>query len=207
MFIVSISGNIGVGKSTILEVLKSLGHKVIMEGINRGAWSSLLQEYYRNPKRCSFHFQTVVLIDIYNQIRKAKTNKVIQKYDFLFTERSCIDCFAFASVAHVQGNLSDLEFETFKNIYKKFSLVPHIVITLQLDTITCLRRIRNRGRPCEENIDIQYLDLVESETKKSLRQQTEQCLPLIKNIFVKCYNRDVDSIVEEILSKIKKLNL
>jgi deoxyadenosine/deoxycytidine kinase len=58
MPIISIAGNIGVGKSTLLKRLESMGHTVMFEGINRGAWGGLLKKYYDDPKKYAYLFQT-----------------------------------------------------------------------------------------------------------------------------------------------------
>jgi deoxyadenosine/deoxycytidine kinase len=56
MPIISISGNIGAGKSTLLKRLESMGHTVMFEGINRGAWGGLLKKYYDDPKKYAYLF-------------------------------------------------------------------------------------------------------------------------------------------------------
>eukprot|EP01048_Picozoa_sp_COSAG05_P018037 COSAG05_NODE_2569_length_2888_cov_1.738975_1_plen_102_part_00 len=39
-------GNIGAGKSTLMTLLEKQGHKVVLEGIDRSTWGTLLDDYY-----------------------------------------------------------------------------------------------------------------------------------------------------------------
>jgi deoxyadenosine/deoxycytidine kinase len=60
--VTSIDGNIGSGKSTVLEELKQRGYFVFEEDLNN--WGTLLEKFYANPKRWMCSLQIKILHDI-----------------------------------------------------------------------------------------------------------------------------------------------
>ena len=64
--IVSIDGNIGAGKSTILAELNNMGYHVFPEDVE--SWGSFLEKLYVDPKRWAFTFQMRVIHSLYNQL-------------------------------------------------------------------------------------------------------------------------------------------
>lgn len=166
MPIISISGNIGAGKSTLLKRLESMGHTVMFEGINRGAWGGLLKKYYDDPKKYAYLFQTTVLADMaeqWNVLARAKLGDKI-----VFTERSCLDNMAFTSLIYEDGNMTNDEYATFKRLHALIGTNPDMVVMLRASTSTCLDRIRFRDRDGEDKITVQYLDKIKAHTERVL---------------------------------------
>jgi deoxyadenosine/deoxycytidine kinase len=166
MPIISISGNIGAGKSTLLKRLESMGHTVMFEGINRGAWGGLLKKYYDDPKKYAYLFQTTVLADMaeqWNVLARAKLGDKI-----VFTERSCLDNMAFTSLIYEDGNMTNDEYATFKRLHALIGTNPDHVVMLCAKTSTCLDRIRFRDRDGEDKITVQYLDKINAHTERVL---------------------------------------
>lgn len=89
--IISLDGNIGAGKSSILKELKNIGYIIFPEDID--TWQPILDNFYNDPKRWSFTLQIAIinnLRDQYNQI-----NELLQTNSFVFIEKS----------SHIQQNL------------------------------------------------------------------------------------------------------
>jgi predicted ATPase len=120
--IISVNGNIACGKSTLLRALEKRGYAVVMEGLDRDEWGNVLSMYYKNPKRYGYLFQTLVAAEMketYAALRAGKYEKFTEKKDpkVIFTERSHVDCLAFAKLVWRQSNMSNVEYQTFKRIY------------------------------------------------------------------------------------------
>jgi deoxyadenosine/deoxycytidine kinase len=189
--IISVNGNIGSGKSSILKKLDKLGYKVYLEGINRDAWGDFLSKFYDAPSTYSFSFQTVVLADMSKLLEKIIND---DDDDIVFIERSVIDCYAFAKLHYNSGNMSETEFSTFKYLYKKLALFPDYNIYLDVDSKTCIDRISFRGRDCESAVSIDYIKDVEKVTKDML------VTSMIKNIYIDCNKKCIDTIVLELVN-------
>ena len=78
--LVSVEGNIGAGKTTLLKLMKSrslsyvrfLDEPVgVWESIKNEAEESLLQVYYKDPKRWSYTFQSCALLSRYQTLASA----------------------------------------------------------------------------------------------------------------------------------------
>ena len=67
----------------------------------------------------------------------------------------------FARMHYQAGNLHALEWQTYEALYSEFMSVPHlqptVLVYLDVTPTTALRRIRQRNRPSEERITLDYL--------------------------------------------------
>jgi len=127
---ISIEGNVGVGKSTVLNVLKERGHKVREEQV--GAWT-LLAPFFKD-RSLAFFFQLQVLASYADA-----------QCEFL--ERSPASALLFAKILFRDNNLSLFEMELLKIVASKLFSVKHIY--LRLDAAKCLERIQKRRREGE----------------------------------------------------------
>lgn len=165
--IISFEGIIGAGKSTtikyISEYLLKLGYSVYVINENIDEWVSdgILQKFYENPKRYSYHFQTKVFMD------KVKTfcdayNKYWNKVDFIITERSLVSDFIFASILHNDGMMDDMEFKHYNQWYNMWkTMIPNeflncFTIYIKVDCTTAMQRVTERSRSGENNISEEY---------------------------------------------------
>jgi len=170
--IVSVAGNIGSGKSTLLRYLKKSGCFVLLEGVNRNKWKGLLSKYYENPRKYSFLFQTIILLDMNEEWEKFTD----LAHPIIFTERSCIDTLAFATLIHSEGNMSDEEFDTFKQLYTKLGSAPDLVINLKVKPTVCYDRICYRDREGEDKISLDYLQKFSTASEKILKESGIKCV-------------------------------
>lgn len=173
--IISINGNIACGKSTLISELEKKGHTVVLEGYNRGEWGNVLSLYYKNPKRYGYLFQTLVIAEMkesYQRIREE--GKFLGKHedDIVFVERAHVDCLAFAQLVHRNGDMSDVEFKTFKRLYDLLLEQPDVIISLQLSPEICFERCKARGRKCESDITLDYLRGVHNLTNSAMLENS-----------------------------------
>jgi len=161
---VSLEGAIGVGKSSLLEKLKSFPDVTVHpEPIER--WKSfnegfnMLDELYKNPN-FTMGFQTFVLADYLYGCRKLENEIKENDTKIIITERT-----PYSSIKIFGESLlkNRLELGTLIFLYEQIKdklIIPDLIFYLRGNKELCLKRIRNRGRCEEEEIDENYCDLI-----------------------------------------------
>ena len=161
--IVAIEGNIGAGKTTLLKWIK--GFK-LEEPVDEwcvdwnGSRINLLDEYYDNPIKYAFLFQQKCMETKVNQLKK------LPEFGTIFLDRSIGANLIFAKVQHKLGCLDDVEMATYDDMhYRVKKQLPSVQYYIYLKTPVkdCLKRIKERGRECEQGITEEYLELLEKE--------------------------------------------
>lgn len=167
--IISVEGNIGVGKSTFINILRSNwpgGCEVISEPVDM--WKNIvgsngkniLQTFYEDIPRWAYSFQNVVYIT-----RMMKMEKIIRNSTFkhIFLDRSLeTDKNVFEAMLHDQGHLSQIEHSMYNlwcDFYHQYVRPQDnkIYIYLQASPEICAVRIKKRARIEEESIRLDYL--------------------------------------------------
>ena len=162
---IAIEGSIGVGKSTFIDIIKSLDtegkYEFLPEPVKQ--WTNLggvnmLQKFYDDPQEHAFTFQTWVLITRANQVAETP-KKAIRIIERSFD--SSLHC--FANILKENGFLSDVQMDLLRELAWTLKsnasgrLEVDAYVYLKGDPATCLDRIRSRNRPEEGLIDIAYL--------------------------------------------------
>lgn len=151
---VSIAGNIGVGKSTLVGILaEELRWQPYYELVTDHPY---LDDYYRDRERWGFHSQIWFLTQRYEQhLEIADTpGSVIE-------DRSMYEDYEIFVKGLLEENiLSQRDFRTYRRLYT--TLVqriqpPTLLIYLQASIETLQARIATRARPSEMNIPPAYL--------------------------------------------------
>lgn len=151
-FIVCIDGNIGAGKTTVLQEIEKKGYPVYYEPFQDNPWLPL---YYQDPQKYALNTQIWFLSERFRQYKNAdfSTMKIV------FIERSqYTDRFIFVELIKQQGNMNDLEVDTYKHhfeIYK--NPLPELTIVLDTPPTECKDRMTKRGRGMEEGVPLDYL--------------------------------------------------
>ncbi|MCF6277873.1 MAG: deoxynucleoside kinase [Anaerolineales bacterium] len=160
---VAVAGNIGVGKSTLVEMLcQKLNWEPFYEPV---AENPYLADFYKNMPAWSFHSQVFFLshrLRSHHQLAAHPTS-VIQ-------DRSVYeDAEVFAKNLARQGHIQPRDYQTYRELYETvigFLPPPDLVIYLRASVPTLLQRIASRGRDYERTIVPDYLaglnDLYES---------------------------------------------
>lgn len=150
-----ISGNIGVGKTTLSEkISKKFGWELQLEEVKDNPY---LDDFYKSMKDWSFHLQIFFLNSRFNQIQKISesSNVVIQ-------DRSIYEDYeVFTKTLHDSGVLMEREFNNYKRLYNtilKYINEPDLLIYLRnLNINNIISNIDKRSRKFEKSIDKEYL--------------------------------------------------
>jgi len=160
---VAVAGNIGVGKSTLVEMLcTKLGWEPFYEP---AAENPYLADFYGDMPAWSFHSQIFFLshrLRSHHELAKHPTS--------LIQDRSVYeDAEVFAQNLFRQGHIQPRDYQTYRELYETvigFLPPPDLVIYLRASVPTLLSRIESRGRDYERTIAPDYLaglsDLYES---------------------------------------------
>lgn len=169
--IIHVEGNIGAGKSTLMDLLKNdLINKAefFKEPVKK--WQTLnghnlLELMYKEPKRYGSTFQSYAMLTTLKQIKKFKESTKPLKF-FERSLRSMKNCFVEAMKSNeiIDDVTYAVFMEWFKFIEKKFRrrrcCKPDLVIYIKTSPENLLERIKQRGRYEESNMDLGYLTLL-----------------------------------------------
>ncbi|MBO8178794.1 deoxynucleoside kinase [Aeribacillus pallidus] len=153
--VITIAGTVGVGKSTMTKALaKALGFRTSFEKVDTNPY---LDAFYKDFKRWSFHLQ------IYFLAERFKEQKRIFEYGGGFVQDRSIyeDTGIFARMHYEKGNMSAVDYETYRSLFEAMVMTPYfphpdLLIYLEGSLDDVIRRIRERGRPMEQQTPIEY---------------------------------------------------
>lgn len=150
MPIFTIDGNIGCGKSTILDFLHTQYHYSIdVEPIAK--WQPFLEEMYRH-NRGAFNFQVRVWLDRCWIQEKPNMSLVMERAPFFQVN-------SFVPINLENGRITAKEYESLNEMYDKTFKMwsPSGMVYLRSNPDRCLHRIHRRARSSEESIEPRYL--------------------------------------------------
>jgi deoxyadenosine/deoxycytidine kinase len=153
-YFVTIAGNIGVGKSTLVTLLsRKLGWEPVLEAV---AENPYLADFYKDMNRWSFHSQVYFLVR-----RLQQHHSLLQQSSAVLQDRSVYeDAEIFARNLYHQGHLSERDWYAYFELYQTLARLlkpPDLVIYLRASIPTLRRRITGRGREYERSIADTYL--------------------------------------------------
>jgi deoxyadenosine/deoxycytidine kinase len=151
---VTVAGNIGVGKSTLVELLsKRLGWEPFYEPVGENPY---LAEFYRDMRAWAFHSQMFFLtrrLRAHRQLLDHPTSAI--------QDRSVYeDAEVFAQNLYLQRHMAERDYQTYRELYlilTDFLPPPDLVIYLRASIPTLQQRIALRGRDYEKQIELEYL--------------------------------------------------
>ena len=152
--VISIDGNIGAGKTSILKELEKRGCVVFPEDI--GTWKPILDAFYNNPQRWTFTLQMGILNSLHDQYRQMKELSSVNT--IIFMERDPSSSKIFAEICKADGFMTNDEYKIYQGIFEKLIWQPDIKLFINTNVMTCMERIRKRGRECEKDIKHAYLE-------------------------------------------------
>ena len=147
--LICVTGAVGAGKTTLARKLgQTLAGKVLEEEVSG---NELLEDFYRDPAQYALPLQAKFLLSRFSQLRAdhwCKEGVVIT--DYLFEKDT-----VFAKL-----NLKNPELQSHQGLWQMLKdrvRRPNAVIYLQAEPMLLLERIRQRNRPFEKGITLEYL--------------------------------------------------
>jgi len=172
--IVSIEGNIGSGKSTLMknlkEYFKNNNHVIFLkepvdewEKIKDANGRTILEKFYADQHTYSFPFQMMAYISRLNELRKTlKTLQLTSDKKYIIISERCLytDKFVFAKMLFESGKMEDINYQIYLSWFDTFSgeFPVHKMIYVKTLPEICHKRIHTRSREGEENIPLDYLE-------------------------------------------------
>src|SRR5512137_878605 len=191
-----IDGPIGVGKTSLATLLApELNARLIFE---RAEENPFLTDFYHDPARFRFQTQIFFLMSRFAQQEEFSQHDLVNQVtisDYLFAKDRI---FAYL-------NLNDHERALYEQIYRRIEpkvVRPALVIFLQADTETILRRIKQRARPFEKDVSRDYIEAVNEAYSHYFFRYTETPLLVINTSDIDFVHnpQDLDDLIRQILS-------
>jgi deoxyadenosine/deoxycytidine kinase len=213
--IVSVDGNIGSGKSTLMEKLKAYfsdNKNVVFlkepvdewETITDENGITILEKFYENPSKYGFAFQIMAYISRLDVIRKEikkNPNAIFISERSLFTDK-----LVFAKMLFDSGNIELINYKIYLKWFNTFAddFPVSKVIYVNTNPEICHMRIEKRSRTGESNIPLEYLQNCHKYHNNMLDVKSEDCV--CKNQLVLNGNIDMYENKEKINEWIEQIN-
>lgn len=167
--VITIAGTVGVGKSTITNALaEALNFRTSFEKVDLNPY---LDKFYGDFSRWSFHLQ------IYFLAERFKEQKRIFEYGGGFVQDRSIyeDTGIFAKMHYEKGTMSKVDYETYTSLFEAMVMTPYfphpdLLIYLDGSLDDVLNRIKERGRPMEQQTPVAYWEEMHSRYENWINQ-------------------------------------
>ncbi len=192
---IAIEGTIGVGKTSLAEILGDrLDAKIVLEEFEENPF---LVDFYNNSEGYAFQTQLFFLLSRYRQQQELYQTDLFTKT--LITDYMFVKDRLFAAL-----NLNDKEMSLYNSvarILEKNITIPDMVIFLQSDTDRLMQNIKYRGRQYEQNIDWKYIDALNQVYNEYFFRYDKSALLIINTNDIDFVNNPND--LEEIINFIR----
>lgn len=212
--IIAVEGNIGSGKSTILNILRKKyggNDNIIFVDEPVSEWNeikdkdkSILELFYADKKKYSFAFQILAYI---TRLRKLLRALEQGEDKIIICERSIYtDKYVFAKMLYQQNFISNIEWKTYNYWFDTFKEKTKLNTIIYVNTSPeiCFERIKKRNRTGESDIPLEYLNHCHTLHTEWLTISESKNIEDI-NIIIFDGNKDLDELDEE--NYIKSLSL
>jgi deoxyadenosine/deoxycytidine kinase len=194
MTIYTIDGNIGCGKTSVLNYLhKYKNIQIDLEPVEK--WKPFLDNIYLS-KTGYFNFQIKVWLDrAWIQDKDNKSIILMERSPFFIRN-------TFNKNDYNNNNINDDEYKVLNEMYDKTDTIwkSNLYIYLRSSPVKCLERINYRGRYNEINITLDYLKNIHDLHEETYKYGLDNNLNII---VIDVNNKTIHEIAEEILCFIK----
>ncbi len=154
-FTISFEGNIGCGKTTLIE---KLAHRDVFNGARVklepvAEWEEHLARAYTDPKRHSLamNLKALMTVSAWKDGHKGLT----------LCERSPVACKeVFSRVQFKRGELAEHELRLLDEAHGLLGWIPDLIVYLSVSPETCQARMLSRGRGSEMGVSRDYLSMI-----------------------------------------------
>jgi deoxynucleoside kinase len=190
MPIITVDGNIGSGKSSILNYLHKY-HKISIDLEPVESWNTYLSKQY-DDKQDIFKFQVRIWLDrCWVQEKSGKTVILMERSPLFIKE-------TFIETAAILENITQIEHNMLLDLHKKTDSLWYCntYIYLRSSPENCMKRIKKRNRSCEKNVTMEYLQLLHDKHEETYRKAVDAKMNII---YVDVDNKSIADIANEIL--------
>lgn len=150
----AVAGNIGSGKTTLTRLLaRHYGWTPRFEAV---AHNPYLDDYYRDTARWSLNMEVFFLKERFKDLLA-----INRSGEDIIQDRTIFEgVYVFAANNHALGNLSDRDFDSYMALFEQMLSVvrlPDLLIYLRASIPHLVANIQQRGRACEQTIELSYL--------------------------------------------------
>jgi deoxyadenosine kinase len=196
-FILSVSGIIGVGKSTLAEKLgKELKANVLYEPVKENEY---LNKFYKDMNKYSFPMQVYLLNKRFGQHQQ-----MVWSGKNTIQDRSIYEDVIFAKMLRESKMMEELDFQTYKSLFQNMSNFlhrPDLIIYLDVKPEIALQRIKHRSRNCETNIPLEYLKDLQKGYEDWLKDVSPR-IPVLRIDWNKF--KDIKYVINLVKNKLKE---
>lgn len=150
---IGISGIIGVGKTTLTEsIAEYMKANTLYEPVETNVY---LEKFYQDIPKYSFPMQVYLL-----NHRFVQHQQMVWSGKNTIQDRTIYEDVIFAKMLRDSGDMSELDFQTYCDLYHNMSNFlhrPDLIVFLDAEPEIALERIKQRSRNCETNIPLEYL--------------------------------------------------
>jgi deoxyadenosine/deoxycytidine kinase len=151
---ICVTGNIGAGKSTLVERLsKDLHLNILSEPVDDNPY---LEKFYADPKPNALRLQLFLHYYRFTQLYKVRQEPATP----VISDRCIFDQLIFSKMMIEDGMLEQSEFDLFWKLYDDMRPLidrPDMTIYIRNSVDNLMDRIHTRGRECEKGIPREYI--------------------------------------------------
>lgn len=197
--IITIAGTVGIGKSTMTNaVAEALQFRTSLEKVDTNPY---LEKFYEDFSKWSFHLQ------IYFLAERFKEQKRMFEYGGGFVQDRSIyeDTDIFAKMHMEKGTMDSVDYQTYTELFDAMVMTPYfphpdVLIYLDGPFETILERIKERGRPMEQETPIAYWEEMYGRYTKWI--DSFQACPVMRVDITEYDLKEHPEQVEEIVERI-----
>jgi len=190
-----IDGVVGVGKSTLMNILQKEGYVPFEEPV---VDNPILEKFYYDRERYSFSLQIFFLNKRFKNIKDAS------KIKNAVMDRSIYGDVIFAKMLKDAGEMSNEEFDLYIELFENMiehCKPPKLLVYLEVGVEEAMKRINKRGREYERIVERDYWEQLNSNYRDYFEQYNIS--PIIK---INVDNMDFESNMEDRAYLLNQIN-
>ena len=181
---IGIAGTIGVGKSTLtVDLARALNFEPILEEVDGNPY---LEHFYKDMKGYGTMMQVWLLNHRFRQHREFVTRISLGKIRGVVQDRTIWEDTIFARMLneHPDKIITDLDYNTYLDLFDNMVLrelvFPQILIYLDCQPETAIKRISSRGRVMESAVSLDYLRMLKQNYEQFIGEMEQAGVRILR---------------------------
>lgn len=195
---IAIEGNIGSGKSTLIEnlndVLQKYSSSLIQEPVK--SWqmfseknletdieTNILDNFYKDKKRWAYTMQSVAFLTRTYWLMNSSSVEIKLSERSIFTDYDIFGkmCYENKDMSEIEKQIYDFWFKWLLKLSKetKYKIEPDAFIYLKTSPEKCFERIQKRGREEEKEVTLEYITKVHEYHENFIEKLYNNNIPVL----------------------------